>query len=332
MLSPDLFMIFVLLMGLVSIRSLFVTVRKRRELFDDHFTAADRQQLSEAAFFLLLPLSVPLHEAGHAITVLAFGGQIDGFGWYFFYGFVEHSGFYTANQLFWIALSGNLVSIGLGLIALALAILRPVKPPINYMLFIFGVACLINALIFYPLLDFLGGVVGDWSQIYTRDTTTLSTITAVSHVLFVLAGFVIWRDERFRRLYAIRTGRSPESMRRISKTQAASELLAAGEALAASWRHPLRVVAEAQGPATGITLRWISNGYGRVVAAYAVIEGSRHIELHGGIQQLDGSGRTYQRPIARIDGIPTPNEVTPAIVEALDAVDAWDMRAVEQTI
>ncbi|MDI3340926.1 MAG: hypothetical protein QJR03_10390 [Sphaerobacter sp.] len=319
----DLVAILSLLMVLVSIRTLVTTVRQRATLFDAAFTRADRQQLAEVAVFLLLPISVLLHEVGHAVAVRAFGGEITGFGYYFFFGYVAHRGFYTAADLFWIALAGNLVSVVLGLAAIALVVLRPLRPPVNYLLLMFGAIDLANSLVFYPLLDFAGNLVGDWSQIYTRDTPVLSGVTGVIHAGLLLAAVVAWRSDRVRRLYAARTGISPQAVRRVTRRQVANELLAAGEQLAGAWRHPLRVVADAQGEAVGVRLQWISGGYGRVVAAYALVDDWRRLELYGGLHALDG-GTPHQQPLGVIEGIPEPPELTRVLAHALDAVDAWE--------
>ena len=321
---PDLFQIISLVMALVAARTLYVTVRDRRQLFDDRFTSADRQQLSQAAFFLLLPLSVLLHEAGHAIAVRAFGGTVTGFGYYVFYGYVAHEGFYTNADLFWIALSGNLVSVLLGLAALVVPLVRPARPPVNYLLFLFGTIDLLNALVFYPLMDFAGGMAGDWAQIYRRETPVLSGVTLAVHVALLLGGVLVWRSDWGRRIYATRTGLRPEIVRRVSRSQAANELLQAGERIATSWRHPLHVVADTRNDGVGVTLHWISRGYGRVVGVYAVENPRHHVELYGGIRLIDGgSTPPFQRPIALIEGAPTPDQLEPVIAQALDLVESW---------
>ncbi|HEU5424707.1 MAG TPA: hypothetical protein VFU72_14275 [Nitrolancea sp.] len=332
MYTPGFAILTSLLMAIISIRTLYVVARSWRQLFDQHFTPAERQLVSQAAFFLLLPLSVPLHEAGHAVAVKLFGGQITGYGWYVFYGFVEYVGVRSASAVFWIALAGNLVSVALGAAAIAVALFRPRRAAINYLLLVFGALSILNALVFYPLLDLIGGFEGDWSQIYSGRTPALSLGTAIAHGAILLAMLLVWRSDRFRRLYAERTGLRPDAMRRVSRAQAADELLSAGEQLSASWRHPLRVVAEAPENAAGVSLHWISNGYGRVVAAVAVLDGQRRIELYGGLKVLDGSGRHFERPLGYVQGIPAPDQVTPALVRALDLVDAWDARTVEQPI
>jgi hypothetical protein len=331
--TPSFMIVTGILLGLISIRTLVTIIRNRKEIFDQDFTPSDRQRLSEAAFFILLPLSVIFHELGHAVTVLGFGANVTGYGWYFFYGFVEYTGFLTNAQVFWIALSGNIVSVMLGLIAIAIPVLWPRRPPINYLLFIFGAISIANSLVFYPLLDFVAGAGGDWSQIYSGDTPLLSDVTAVIHAGILIAAVVIWRSNWGRSLYAQRTGLSPDAMRRISLQQAAGELLTAGETLASSWKHPLRVVSGAQGTdAAGVTMHWVSNGYGRAVAAYAVTRGPRHIEIHGAVRQLEPDGKAVQQPVAIIQGMPLPEKVIPILRQALDEVDTWDVSTIEQPV
>lgn len=334
MFTPSFMIVTGLLLGLISIRTLINLIRSWRQTFDADFTPGDRQRLSEVAFFILLPLSVIFHELGHAIMILKFGSHIVGYGWYFFYGFVEYNSASLTNaQIFWIALAGNVVSFVLGLVAIAIPILWPRRVSINYMLFVFGAISIANSLIFYPFVDLIAGVGGDWSQIYSGATPTLSHATAVIHAGILIAAFVAWRSDWGRTLYATRTGLSPDAVRRISLQQAANELLTAGETLASSWKHPLRVVSNAQGTdAAGVSLQWVSNGYGRVVAAYAVTRGPRHIEIHGAIRQLEPDGKSMQQSLAMIQGIPAPDKVIPILKQALDTVDSWDMSTVEQAI
>ncbi|HVB64051.1 MAG TPA: hypothetical protein VNE17_04920 [Nitrolancea sp.] len=331
MFTPSFMIITGILLGLISIRTLYTVIRDRHQLFDEDFTPTDRQRLSEAAFFILLPVSVIFHELGHAAVILGVGAHITGYGWYFFYGFVEYAGFVTPSQIFWIALAGNLVSLFLGLLAIAIPAFWPRRAPVNYLLFVFGALSIVNSLVFYPLLDLVGGFGGDWSQIYSGATPLLSRVTGVIHVSFVVAAVLAWRSQRGRALYATRTGLSAESMRRVSLSQAANELLSAGEILASSWKHPLRVVSGAQDKnAASVTLHWVSNGYGRVVAIYAVTTGSRHIEIHGAIRQLEPNGQSFQQPLALIQGIPSPDHVIPALTQALNTVDTWDMSTLPQ--
>jgi len=329
--TPSFMAITGILLGLVSLRTLYMVIRDRHQLFDQDFTPTDRQRLSEAAFFILLPISVIFHELGHAVVIKAIGAQITDYGYYFFYGFVGYRGVVSPDQIYAVALAGNLVSLFLGLIAIAVPVFWPRRTSINYLLFIFGVLSIINSIIFYPLLDLVGGFEGDWSQIYSSATPLLSRATGVVHVALIVAGVLAWRSDWGRTLYATRTGLSADSLRRVSLGQAANELLGSAETLASSWKHPLRVVANAPDRnAAGVTLNWVSNGFGRVVAIYAVVANPRHIEIHGAIRQLEPNGQSFQQPLDLIQGIPAPEHVLPALKAALDTVDSWDMSALPE--
>ncbi len=322
----DIFAILSLILALVSIRVLITTIRDRKKLFDHTFTAQDRQRVSEVAFFLLLPISVLLHEAGHALVVRASGGTITGFGYFLYYGYVAHAGRYTPEQLYWIALSGNLVSIILGILAIIAPLVHRMSAPVTYLLFVFGAIDLANSLLFYPLLDFFGNLEGDWSQIYSPQTPMLRTVTGAIHIAVLVAAIAIWRSDRGRQIYAQRVGRSPGTMRRITRTQAANELLEVGERMPSTWRHPLRVISDMADGATNITLQWISGGYGRAVVVYAVVDGQRHIELHGGIRALENSADGFQRPIGLIEGMPPPEQLESILKDALDLVESWETK------
>ena len=50
--------------GIKVVRDIF---RHRREMFDDDFTPDDRRLMMQAAFYILVPISVALHELGHAV-------------------------------------------------------------------------------------------------------------------------------------------------------------------------------------------------------------------------------------------------------------------------
>src|SRR5438477_12702194 len=130
------------ILGLMLAIGCLITVvdvaRGRAELFDARLTGQDRQRLMRLALFVLLPLSVLAHEGGHAVAVKAFGGRITGFGFYFFYGYVAHEGFYSPIQLALIAFAGPFVNIALGLAAVALAWFWPRRAALNYLLFVFG--------------------------------------------------------------------------------------------------------------------------------------------------------------------------------------------------
>jgi hypothetical protein len=317
------------------------TVRERAVLFDERLTANDRQKLVRLALFVLVPLSVLAHEAGHAVAVRAFGGRIVDFGFYLFYGFVAHEGLYSALELAWIAVAGTLVNVVVGLTALALAWFRPRRAALNYLLFVFGALELGNALIFYPVLDALGGVAGDWETIYSRDTPVFSVVVGLVHVALLAAGVVVWRNPGFQRGYLQRTGRSMAAADRTSgpdagdgagahpEQQELSGILAVAAAVASNdWRHPVHLMTDAQAGGSQVVLRWESGGFQRALLVHATYsdDPEQHVELHAAVQSdVDGvRAPAYQRALARIDGRPTAQELVPYVRRFLDFVDTWD--------
>lgn len=320
------FAIISLLLAIVSIRTLYQTIRDRKQLFDHRFTTSDRQHMSTVAFFLLIPISVLLHEAGHAVAVWAFGGEVLTFGFFLFFGFVEHQGFYTANDLFWIALSGNAVSIVLGLGALAYVFSRPKRAAVNYLLIMFGLISLLVSLVFYPMTDMLSGLHGDWSQIYTWDTTELSIGMGVIHAVILLGLVIGWRTSRVRLRYAELTDLRPEEVRKVGRSDLESELHQAAMAAAEQF-HGLAAVESNSSSREVVSVRivWTSNGYHRTLVVAGVLSGQSRIELLGAVRVLNGSNDAGQQPVMRIRGLPGPDETTPRILRALQTVDTWTL-------
>src|SRR5215218_1951435 len=109
-----------LLYLVLGIRPVVSAWRERRSLFDNEVTPCDRYLLSQLAFYVLVPPGVLLHEFAHAVATWQVGGEVVGFHYALFYGYVIPVGNFTPLQEWWIALSGNLVSIVYGLLAIPL--------------------------------------------------------------------------------------------------------------------------------------------------------------------------------------------------------------------
>src|SRR5215207_3972249 len=109
-----------LLIAAFGIKVVAEIVRKRDKIFDDDITAEDRHRISQAAFFVVLPITVAFHELGHAALVKLFGAEITSWGFYFFSGFVGYRGFVSDEEQILIAAAGVTVNLLLGVIAIAL--------------------------------------------------------------------------------------------------------------------------------------------------------------------------------------------------------------------
>src|SRR5687768_4667705 len=121
------FILISLFYAVIGVRVVAQVIRERREVFDRRFTQHDRSLVDQAAFFLLVPFSVALHELGHAVMVWVFGAEVTGFGFYLFAGFVSFRGAITDVEHVLIALAGPLVSVLLAAAAITVVFLK--RPP-----------------------------------------------------------------------------------------------------------------------------------------------------------------------------------------------------------
>jgi len=322
-----------LIVAVAAVATLVDTWRDRAALFDARFTADERQRMLRLAMFVLLPLSVLAHEGGHALFVKIFGGEIVDFGFYMVYGFVAHVGRYTPLELGLIAFSGSAVNIILGVGAFLIAWFRPFRerPAINYLLFVFAALELFNALIFYPVFDAMGGIAGDWSTIYSRDTPVFSILIGLLHATLLGAAVLIWRSPRFQAGYAERTGlrrvRQPGEMSEQDEQREMTGILTVAAALATDgWRNRVQLMAENQLGGSQAIIRWESGGFQRALLVHATLsdDPDQHVEIHAAIEPDNKEMPPYERTLARIDGKPTAQELVPYIRRFLDFVDSWN--------
>jgi tetratricopeptide (TPR) repeat protein len=185
-----LFDLFSLFYAFLGIRAIWTAVKNWRALTDDQLTATDRRLATELAFFVFIPIGVLLHELGHAVATIQVGGHVVGFHYALFYGYVIPSGNFAPLDEWWIALSGNLVSIVYGFLPL---ILLPMarKSWIKYLLLAFARIQLGWSLVGYPLLT-LAGFEGDWKTIYST-SLLLSIPLFIAQAALVLG---LWRLDR----------------------------------------------------------------------------------------------------------------------------------------
>jgi tetratricopeptide (TPR) repeat protein len=180
---------------ILGVRTVILAWRERRSLTDDTLTPQDRYLLGQLAFFVLVPPGVLLHELAHAIATLQVGGQVVGFHFALFYGYVIPRGNFTPLEEWWIALSGNLVSIAYGLLAIPL-IPRVRAAWSKYLLLSFARVQLGWALVGYPLLTLVG--FGDWRVIYDPQTWVVGIPFAVFHLALIAVLFFVNRSARLR--------------------------------------------------------------------------------------------------------------------------------------
>jgi hypothetical protein len=181
----------------VGVVTLVRVVRGWTALWDAELTDADVSLASRAAFFLLVPPTVALHELGHAVAVWLYGLEVVDWGFVGYMGWVLPSGSAGALGDFVVALAGNLVTLGLGLGALAFGIGRPGHPVRNLLAIELGRQSLFLVLVFYPLICV--SFPGDFQRIYDfRATPIASGLTAAAHALLLGVGYLHYWKRRWR--------------------------------------------------------------------------------------------------------------------------------------
>ena len=161
------------------LQSLLQLKRDWHGFWDDVVTKKDQLLAQRLAIFALLPLGVLLHEIGHAIATWQSGGTVAAFQWRFMWGYIIPKGSFSPFQDWWIALSGNLISVLLVAVSLLL-IPRVRKRIVAEILFFFACAQAISSLIFYPLLSITRGF-GDWPTLYNPSFQPYAVITLFLH-------------------------------------------------------------------------------------------------------------------------------------------------------
>lgn len=196
----QLFDLLSLFYAFLGARAIYTAVKNWRAFTDEQLTAPDRRLASELAFFVLIPIGVLFHELGHAAATYQVGGRVDwlngGFHYALFFGYIIPLGRFTALQDWWIALSGNLVSVVYGFLPLVL--LRFAMPVwLKYMLLAFARIQLGWSLVGYPLITF-AGFEGDWTTIYFS-SPLLGILVFVAQAALVIALWLIDRSAYVKR-------------------------------------------------------------------------------------------------------------------------------------
>ncbi|MGD9099697.1 MAG: tetratricopeptide repeat protein [Anaerolineae bacterium] len=198
-----------------SLRVLWQLFKNWRTFWDAEVTPADLALAGRVAFFVFIPLGVFLHEAGHALATWQVGGQVVDFQWRVFWGYIIPEGDFTPLQDWWIALSGNLVSILLGLLPIPLVTHARTRIQ-GELLYSFAKQELFYALVWYPVLSFTG-LGGDWVTIYDFSVAPYAQITLLLHLALL---YGLWRLEKGPRATRWRLGRHPGALSTLQNLEA----------------------------------------------------------------------------------------------------------------
>jgi RimJ/RimL family protein N-acetyltransferase len=177
--------------SIISIDTIFRLANNWSSVWDDSITAKDKFLIQRSTAFILIPIGVFFHELGHAVATWLFGGQVREFQWRIFWGYVVPAGDFTKEQFWWIAFSGNLISILLGIVAI-LGIFVVKKPILKELFYTFGVVELVYSLVFYPIFSFTS-FRGDWVRIYDFSIQPYAQVTLVLHLTLL---FALWQGSK----------------------------------------------------------------------------------------------------------------------------------------
>lgn len=177
-----------LLYGIAAVATLWRLVREWRMLLDDAWTPRDAQLAQMAGFLLLTPVTVWLHEWGHATAMRAFGATDPEIHFFFYWGYVTSQHPFSPGEEFLVSLAGPLVSYLLGIALLALALWVPMRPALTLALATCAILQLVLILVMYPAMSILGSW-GDFVGIYDSGIPVASLVVGIVHaaslVLFV---------------------------------------------------------------------------------------------------------------------------------------------------
>jgi hypothetical protein len=330
------FIIISLLYGLLAIRCVWQLAHNWRETFDRRFTHADRMLVDQAAFFVLVPISVALHEMGHAATIKLLGGTVEGWGYYGFAGWV---GFdptqFTAPERILIAAAGTIVNILLAAVATGLVFFRrpPMRPAFNELLLQFSFISLLNALVLYPLLDLLTGMEGDWSQMYFGGVPALSAVIFAVQVGIVALMLWMWKSPAMHARIAALTGGAPGGYAPIRRVDRAGKtatpanradpvqaaLADAAERVASGWPAPVESGIQQRHDGPLLVLSWTAGGARRAVLALARPDAV----LLTGVAHWSGGATPVTQPLGQERTPIDPDQLTLALRLAMERVDAW---------
>lgn len=196
----------------LGVRVVWMMAQNWRSVWDKNFTSADRMLVNQASFFFLVPISVLLHELGHAIAIWAFGRDVVDWGFYGFAGYVSYFPFgLTDVQQTMISAAGSLVNLVLCLGALALVLFwkPPLRAAINELLIGFVFISGANAFIVYPVLDLASGMNGDWRQMYDSGVPWLTTIIVITQIAVLAGGYWIFTNPDMKAKFARLTNVPP---------------------------------------------------------------------------------------------------------------------------
>jgi hypothetical protein len=329
------FAIISLIYVVIGVRVLYRLAGSWNTVWDRNFTQQDRSIVDEAAFFVLVPISVALHEFGHAVAIWSMGGEVVDFGYFGFAGFVSYyPEQFSEVQRTIIAAAGSLVNLILCLAALAVVFLRrpPMRASTNELLLQFTFLSGINAFVVYPLLDLASGMNGDWRQMYDSGVPWLTGVIVVVQVGVLYGGYWLATDPAMKARMASLTDVPPGFVRGIfggiqpGKIDPASlspverTLQESADRVSSGWAEPVKTHIQRFSGGTALVLEWNGgNSTKRAVAARSFESGRTDIVSLG----LASAGATPPPPklLHQWTSLPTSDQLTLGLRIAMESAE-----------
>ena len=181
--------------GLAGLYTLYSLYANRISFFDRVVTSSDINLAFMVAIFVLTPMGVLLHEAGHFFTAKAFGAtQIEMHfrGYWGYVSYIKGPGF-DMSKVIWVTAAGPVFSVLLACLSTAAAVTLPVRTILKRVLASFGAVSGIHILIVYPIIDLLSDMHGDFHSIYRSLPIPMAVLIGVVHALLVVLLFLSWK-------------------------------------------------------------------------------------------------------------------------------------------
>ena len=193
------------ILGIAALVTLITLVRSWRTFWDEDLTGTDRRLATQVAVFLIPPIVVLFHELGHYFTALALDVRVTGFHYGLFEGSVSVTGLRSFEQRWLIAVSGNVVSAGIGLAMVVVGLRMTGRRSVRYLLLAGGLLELVFSLVMYPVLSLTAGF-GDFEIIYDSRTPGLSWTSGIVHAGALVGLFLWWRRRGRQAMFLIGSG------------------------------------------------------------------------------------------------------------------------------
>lgn len=318
----------------IGVRVVYRLVQSWSSVWDKRFTQQDRSIVDEAAFFVLVPVSVALHELGHAVAIWTMGGDVVDWGFYGFAGYVSYFPFqFTDVQQTIIAAAGSLVNLVLCLAAFGVVLFKrpPFRASINELLVQFAFLSGANAFIVYPLLDLASGMNGDWRQMYDSGVPWLTAVIVAVQVGTLALGYWLATNPGMKARFATLTGVpggfergvfggiKPADIKLAELSPVEQMLQDASDRVSSGWREPVKSRVQRFEAGTAMILEWGPTDHRKAVATRVFNNGRADMVR----LQATPSGKTPPAPtlLHQWSSLPNGDQLTMALRVAMETVD-----------